>query len=105
MVVYAVVDDARSPDFPLAGCTLVGKRVVTMPEASAIVHECPGCGRVVEPAEDYVIAREYPLAPDFDLHMHGHDRAPRAERRFHVEHFRWRIGDAMYELVREEASR
>ena len=79
--------------------------VVTMPEASSIVHECPGCGRVVEPAEDYVLAREYPLAPDFDLHMHRHDGAPRPERRFHVEHFRWRIGDARYALVREEASR
>lgn len=83
----------------------VGKRVVTMPEASVIVYECPGCGKVVAPGEDYVVAREYPRAPDFSLHTHGHDRAARAIRRFHVEHFRGRLGEYVYELVHEEASR
>ena len=76
-----------------------------MLEASLIVYECPGCGRVVEPGEDYVVAREYPQAPDFNLHMHGHDRAARVVRRFHVEHFRGRLGDHVYELVHDEASR
>lgn len=84
---------------------LLGKQLATMSEASEIVYECPGCGKRVEPGEDYVVAREYPFDPDFRLHMHGHDRAATGERRFHVEHFRWRIGDAVYELVSEEASR
>ena len=75
-----------------------------MPEASAIVYECPACGRPLEPGEDYVAAREYEASPDFSLHTKGHDVAPRATRLFHVEHFRWRIGDAVYELVREEPS-
>jgi hypothetical protein len=83
----------------------VGKHLVTMPEASEIVYECPGCGKRVEPGEDYVVAREYPLDPDFRLHIQGRDRAATAERRFHVEHFRWRTGDAVYELVSHEASR
>jgi hypothetical protein len=78
---------------------------MTMPEASAIAYECPGCGKTIEPGEDYVVAREYPLRRDFSLRMHGHHRAARAERRFHVEHFRWRIGEALYELVGEETSR
>jgi hypothetical protein len=82
----------------------VGKRVVTMPEASVIVHECPGCGKVIEPGEDYVVAREYQLVADFSLHRNGHDETVRAIRRFHVEHFRGRMGDYVYELVHEEAS-
>jgi hypothetical protein len=72
-----------------------------MPEASAIVHECPRCGKVIEPGEDYVVAREYPLAPDFSLHMKGHEETVRAIRRFHVEHFRGRTGEYVYELVHE----
>jgi hypothetical protein len=77
----------------------VGKRVVTM---SITLYQCPGCGRPVEPGEDYVTAREYELEPDFDLHMPERDVAARAERRFHVEHFRGRIGEYVYELVHEE---
>ena len=77
--------------------------MVTMPEASAIVHECPACGEPIESGEDYVAAREYEASPDFGLHMKRHDVTPRATRHFHVEHFRWRIGDAVYELIREEA--
>jgi hypothetical protein len=81
-----------------------GKRVVTMPKASTTVYQCPGCGKAVEPGEDYVIAREYQLAPEFSLHMTGHAETVRAVRRFHVEHFRGRMGDYVYELV-HEASR
>ena len=32
-----------------------------MSEASVIAYECPGCGKNIEPGEDYVVAREYPL--------------------------------------------
>jgi hypothetical protein len=78
--------------------------MVTMPEASVIVYDCPGCGKTVEPGEDYVVAREYQLAPDFSLHIKGHEETVRAIRRFHVEHFRGRIGDYVYALV-HEASR
>ena len=77
---------------------------MTMPEASVIVYECPACGRPIESGEDYVAAREYEASPDFSLHVTGHDVAPRATRHFHVEHFRWHLGDAVYELVPEEAS-
>jgi hypothetical protein len=73
-----------------------------MPEASAIVYECPGCGRPVEPGEDYVAAREYALEPDFSLHMKEHAAEARATRRFHVEHFRGRIRECVYELVDPE---
>lgn len=76
-----------------------------MPEASAIVYDCPGCGRPIEPSADYVVAREYEVAPDFSLHMKEHVPAPKATRHFHVEHFRGRIGDYIYELVDEEALR
>lgn len=76
-----------------------------MSEASAIAYECPGCGKAVEPGEDYVVAREYQSAPDFSLHLKEHEETARAIRRFHVEHFRGRMGDYVYELVREDASR
>ena len=76
-----------------------------MPKASAIVYECPTCGMAVGPGEDYVAAREYQPAPDFSLHMKEHDLAARATRRFHVEHFRGRIGDYVYELVDDESER
>ena len=75
-----------------------------MSKASAIVYECPGCGATIEPGEDYVVAREYQLAPDFSLHARGHGETVRAIRRFHVEHFRGRIGDYVYELI-HDASR
>ena len=75
-----------------------------MPEASVPVYECPGCGKAIEPGADYVVAREYQLAPDFDLHMKGLEETVRAIRRFHVKHFRGRMGDYVYELV-HEASR
>jgi hypothetical protein len=75
-----------------------------MPEASIIVYECPGCGRAIAPGEDYVVAREHPLAPDFNLHMKGDDVATGETRRFHVKHFRGRLGDHFYELVDEQRS-
>lgn len=57
------------------------------------------------PERDYVSAREYEVAPDFSLHMKRRDVTARAERRFHVEHFRGRIGHYFYELVDEKPSR
>ena len=63
-----------------------------------IVWECPGCGRPIEPGDDYVVAREHSLTPDFTLHTNGHDDAG-TTRRFHVEHFRGRLGDHVYELI------
>jgi hypothetical protein len=51
-----------------------------------IAWACPGCGQPIEPADDYVVAREYSLPPDFTLHMKGHDDVG-TTRRFHVEHF------------------
>ncbi len=75
-----------------------------MREASVFVYECPGCGKAIESGEDYVVAREYQLEPGFDLHMEGLEETVRAIRRFHVEHFRGRMGDYVYELV-YEASR
>jgi len=82
----------------------MGTKMLAMPEASVIVYECPGCGNTIEAGEDYVVAREYQIAPDFSLHMKGHEETVRAIRRFHVEHFRGRIGDSVYELV-HDASR
>jgi hypothetical protein len=76
-----------------------------MPEASIIVYECPGCGKAIAPGEDYVVAREYAVAPDFSLHMRANDAAVRETRRFHVKHFRGRLGDHFYELVDEQRSR
>ena len=43
--------------------------MVKMAKASITVYECPGCGRPIEPDQDYVVAREYQLPDDFDLHM------------------------------------
>ena len=76
---------------------------MTMPEASAIVYQCPGCRKAVEPGEDYVAAWEYEYEPDFTLHMKGRALDSRAACRFHVAHFRSRLGDHVYELVREES--
>jgi hypothetical protein len=75
-----------------------------MSEASLIVHECRGCGEAIEPGEDYVVAREYVLAPDFSLHMKGDEGTAGETRRFHVHHFRGRLGDHVYELVDERSS-
>jgi hypothetical protein len=77
---------------------------MTMPDESIIVYECPGCGRPVEPGEDYVVAREYELEPGFSLHMKSDNLAAGAKRRFHVEHFRGRLGECFYELIAERDS-
>jgi hypothetical protein len=68
-----------------------------------IVWTCPGCGQPVAPGADYVVAREHSLAPDFTLHMTGHDDVG-TTRRFHVEHFRGRLGDHVYELIDAQRS-
>jgi hypothetical protein len=70
-----------------------------MPDESAHVYVCPGCGEVVARDEDYVVAKEYRLEPGFQLHLKGKGRAEGVERRFHVGHFRGRLGDCYYELV------
>jgi hypothetical protein len=67
-------------------------------------YECPGCGLAVQSGQDFVVAREYETEGDFSLHMNVHDLPIRAERRFHVEHFRRRIGDHVYELVDHQAA-
>ena len=65
-------------------------------------YTCPGCGQAVQTGEDYVVAREY-VEPDFSLHTA--ERAPTgAERRFHVEHFRRRLAERVFVLVREEST-
>jgi hypothetical protein len=51
-----------------------------------------------------VVAREYELEPGFSLHIKADDLAVGAERRFHVGHFRGRLGDNFYELVDERDS-
>jgi hypothetical protein len=66
---------------------------------SAVDHICPGCGKPVRSGEDYVVAREYVVEPGFTLHALRDQDPVRAERRFHVEHFRGQIGDRLYELA------
>lgn len=68
------------------------------------VYECPACGKPVEPGEVYVVAREYELEPGFSLHQMRDDVPVTAERRFHVEHFRGRLGDHVYALVDESSN-
>jgi hypothetical protein len=64
------------------------------------VFECPGCGRPVEPGEDYVVALEHEAEPGFSLHKMSNAVLPvTAEQRFHVEHFRGHLGDRWYVLV------
>jgi hypothetical protein len=45
------------------------------------------------------------VAPDFSLHMKGAEGTAGGTRRFHVHHFRGRLGDHVYELVDERSSR
>jgi hypothetical protein len=73
-------------------------------KTSIIVYECPGCGKAIEVGEDYVVAREYALAADFSLHMKRDEVTAAGTRRFHVKHFRGRLGDHFYELVDEQSS-
>jgi hypothetical protein len=67
-------------------------------DAAAFV--CPGCGQPVKPDEDYVTAREHRSEPDFALHLGNEGSSDGVERRFHVGHFRGRLGDCFYELLR-----
>ena len=67
-----------------------------MPE----VFRCPTCGRPVRDDQEYVRAREYESAGGFG----DTDFAPSALAkgridRFHVGHFRGRIGNKVWELV------
>jgi hypothetical protein len=62
-------------------------------------YVCPACGQPVDPGADYVTAREYTLRDEFALHLNSQDRAEAHERRFHVGHFRGRIGELFYELA------
>jgi hypothetical protein len=61
--------------------------------------ECPGCGRSVQPGEDYVVALEFEAEAGFSLHRMSKAVPLTAERRFHVEHFRGQLGDRFYVLV------
>lgn len=58
---------------------------------------CPGCGLPVRDHEPHVFARERIAESDVTPHMH--DDCAGTPRSFHVEHFRRRIGDRVYELV------
>jgi hypothetical protein len=64
---------------------------------AGVGYVCPGCGLPVGDDETRVDAREHCAESDVTLHMHDHSVGTR--RRFHVEHFRRRIGDCVYELV------
>jgi hypothetical protein len=64
----------------------------------AATYVCPACGQPVNPGEDYVVAREH-VGGQFALHLNGEGSPERDERRFHVGHFRGRLGDRFYELV------
>jgi hypothetical protein len=75
-----------------------------MSDESPVVFECPGCGRSVEPGEDYVVALEYEVEAGFSLHQMRNTVPVTAERRFHVEHFRGQLGDHFYALI-DESSR
>jgi hypothetical protein len=64
---------------------------------SGVGNVCPGCGLLVGDDEPHVLAREHVAESDVTLHMHDHSAG--TGRRFHVEHFRRRIGDCSYDLV------
>ncbi len=55
----------------------------------------------MEPSEDYVVALDY---DEIGFTAHGLSEEDRSEAlRFHVGHFRRRIGDRQYALVREQS--
>jgi len=54
------------------------------------------------PGEDHVVAVEYVAEPGFTLHQMPTDGGSTADRRFHVEHFRHRIGNRLFVLRRPE---
>lgn len=63
------------------------------------VSLCPLCKRPVGNDEPYVLTDEHDLHPDFTLHGANVQSSVIVQRRFHVEHFRSRIGDHVYTLV------
>lgn len=71
----------------------------------AEVHICPGCGQTVAEGDKYLLAQEYETARGL-----GQDGVPPdalakgAQRRFHVGHFHRRIGELVFEVVRDERS-
>ena len=54
---------------------------MVMSDHSPEVFACPGCGRSVEPGEDYVVALEYDAEPGFSLHQMNNAVPVTAERR------------------------
>lgn len=91
------------PRRPVALCAEPnGYYVRVMSDELIAVYECPGCKRPVESGEVYVVALEYEVEPGFSLHQMTADSAAVAHRRFHVRHFRRRIGDRHFALVRAE---
>jgi hypothetical protein len=77
---------------------------MVMSDHSPEVFTCPGCGKSVVAGEDYVVALEYEAEPGFTLHEMSNAVAVTAERRFHVEHFRGRLGDRFHVLIDESSS-
>jgi hypothetical protein len=63
---------------------------------AGVGYVCPGCGLPVGDGEPHVDAREH---TESEVTLHTHDHSALTRRRFHVEHFRRRIGDFVYELV------
>ena len=86
----------------MLGAESNGYYVRVMPDELPAVYECPGCECPVESGEVYVVALEYEVEPGFSLHRVTDDSAAVADRRFHVEHFRRRIGGRHFALVRAE---
>ena len=68
------------------------------------VFTCPGCGKSVAAGKDYLVALEYEAEPGFTLHEMSNAVSVTAERRFHVEHFRGRLGGRFYVLSDESSS-
>ena len=77
--------------------TYAGIHLVNTMDNAGVGYVCPGCGLPVGHDQPHVDVREYTGESEVTLHMHDHSAGTR--RRFHVEHFRRRIGDCMYELV------
>ena len=85
-------------DHHMRGPHAICENEVLVNEAAAFL--CPTCEEPIEPGEDYVTAWEYVGDPGFTLHAYrGLRPSTRVETRFHVGHFRGRLGDFVYELV------
>ena len=75
-----------------------------MPVYPSATYTCPGCGEPVAPHDDYVVALEYEAEPGFSLHDMTVEPTAAVERRFHVEHFRGRLGDRVFLLVPDQGA-